>query len=108
MEYGQCAKCKQYKMNPHNCGCQLFYCWWDDTKDDPEEMHKIYASEPEEAAERIAQDWCSHDGEPHTTEVYVLNPGDAGDAYRIHFVVEPEIQVIFRAQRVEEIFSQQD
>jgi hypothetical protein len=90
-----CPRCEEHKVNPHNCPCKLFLCWYDGTQDIPEEAVRIYAYYEEGAAEKMARRWFNEEFEAKTMTVWV-QPYDGEE--RQPWIVEAQTEVNFYAR----------
>lgn len=70
-DFGRCPRCKEFRMNRHNCRCVRFLCWLDDLQDNPDEAQEIYALDHESAAEAIANKWFESEMSPKDMTVWV-------------------------------------
>jgi hypothetical protein len=95
--FGYCQRCEKYQFLPEKCSCQLFYCWYEDLAGEEDEMHQVYARDPEEVAVLMAKDWFddSLSGVLEPIDIFVKRP-DASTLTR--YTVEIGVEVTYNAR----------
>ena len=97
LNYGYCLRCKKFQLNPEQCACKLYYCWYDGNQHDPNEMIEIFANDAGQAAETMAKRWYSSEMTPQEMTVWVQR---SDSKLKQEYFIGFEIEVIFNSRLV--------
>lgn len=99
MNWGQCPRCKDYKLNWDRCPCKSFLCWYDDAQNDPDQAIGIYAVDREFAVEEMARRYYDGSDGLGTIRVWV----EQDDGTKKAYIAEASIKVEFLVREDREV-----